>query len=31
MTTELLIKNTFLTHPSTPETENVDFNKVTKK
>jgi len=31
MTTELFIKNTFVTHPSTPETENVEFNKATKK
>ena len=30
MTTELFIKNTFVTHPFTPETENVEFNEVTK-
>ena len=31
MTIELFFKNTFVMHLSTPETENVEFNEVTKK
>ncbi len=30
MTTELFIQNTFLTHPFTPETENVELYDGTK-
>jgi hypothetical protein len=27
---KLFIKNTFVMHPFTPETENIEFNEVTK-